>query len=473
VTEFVRAKQHGSEQRRIAEEMKSRAIAMEAEVYRRAQQIQEANAQLREFQAELESRVLERTAELQHANDDLRREIAERQRAEEALRKSEDQLRHSQKMDAIGRLAGGVAHDFNNLLTVILSYSDLLLARTDAGSEARTGLTEIQRAGRRAAELTRHLLAFSRRQVLDPAILDLNEILKSLNAMLPRLLRESVELTFSLAPDLGRIRADRGQVEQVVMNLVVNARDAMPEGGKLLMETANVDLDADYAAGHLGVLPGPYVLLAVSDTGIGMDRATQARAFEPFFTTKEQGKGTGLGLSTVFGIVQQSGGAIWLYSEPGQGATFKIYLPRVEGAVRPLVLPETTAARPRGTETILLLEDEEQVRAIARSILADAGYHVLVAATPAEALLVSERHPTRIDLLLTDLVMPKMNGKQVSEKIRFLRPGIRVLFMSGYTDDVILHHGVLEAGVAFLQKPLTPDALTRKVRQVLDAVLSG
>jgi len=456
VTEFVRLKQQRSEQHKIADELRTRAGQMEAEIHRRAQEIQEANRLLREHQEELESRVEARTADLQQAN--------------EALRKSEEQLRQSQKLEAVGRLAGGIAHDFNNLLSVILSYSDMLSYELKPNEHALADLEEIKKAGRRAADLTRQMLAFSRQQVLDLRILDLNEIVGSVNKMLTRILGEDIELKMLLAPRLAKVKADPGQIEQVLMNLVVNARDAMPTGGNLTIETANVELDVAYARDHVGVTQGAYVMLAVSDNGVGMDKAIQARVFEPFFTTKELGKGTGLGLSTVFGIVKQSGGTIWLYSEPGIGTTFKTYLPRAEGKVdwSPSPGPPTVAIR--GTETILLVEDEDQVRKVASGILKKAGYHVLEATSPGEALLVSEQHPVKIHLLLTDVVMPKMNGRQLAERIGSMRPGIRIIFMSGYTDNVIIHHGVLDSGVSFLQKPFTPDSLSSKVRQVLDGV---
>jgi signal transduction histidine kinase len=468
VTEFVRLKQRGTEQQEVARALKTRAGAMEVEIYRRAQEIQEANRQLRELQGELEARVEARTAALRQANEELQREIGERVRTEEALRRSEDQLRQSQKLEAVGRLAGGVAHDFNNLLTVILSYTDMIARELEQGHPVRAQVEEIDRAGMRAADLTRQLLAFSRQQVLDPQILDLNEVLVGVSKMLIRVLGEDIEMKMALAPTLGPVRADRGQIEQIMMNLVVNARDAMPRGGKLTLETADIELDSTYAGGHLDVKPGPYVMLAVSDTGIGMDPETQARVFEPFFTTKPRGQGTGLGLSTVFGIVKQSGGNIWLYSEPGAGAIFRIYLPRVEGQVD-AARPAITTTATGGTETILLVEDHEQVRAVAGDALRKAGYRVLVTGGPEEGLRVAREHPGPIDLLLTDVVMPGMNGRAVADRVLALRAGIRVLFMSGYTDDVILHHGVFDRGVAFIQKPLTPLALTRKVREVLDA----
>ena len=468
VTEFVRLRQRGSEQQELTRELKTQAGAMEAEIYRRAQEIQEANRKLRELQAELEARVEARTAALRQANEELQREIGERERTEEALRRSEDQLRQSQKLEAVGRLAGGVAHDFNNLLTVILSYTDMISRELEPGHPVGAQVEEIERAGMRAADLTRQLLAFSRQQVLDPQILDLNDVLDGVSKMLARVLGEDIELRLSLATSLGPVRADRGQIEQIMMNLVVNARDAMPRGGKLTLETADVELDATYAGGHLDVKPGPHVMLAVSDTGIGMNQETRARVFEPFFTTKERGKGTGLGLSTVFGIVKQSGGSIWLYSEPGAGTTFRIYLPRVEGHAE-AARPATTVASTGGSETILLVEDDEQVRIVAGEALRKAGYHVLVTGGPEEGLRVAREHPAPIDLLLTDVVMPGMNGRAVADRVLAQRAGIRVLFMSGYTDDVILHHGVFDRGVAFIQKPLTPLTLTRKVREVLDA----
>ena len=465
VTEFVRLKQKGSEESKRTEELALRAERVEAEVIRRAQELQDANRQLRGLQRELEDRVSARTEELQRANEELKREIQDRERAEAALRQSEEQLRQSQKLEAIGRLAGGVAHDFNNLLTVILSYCALLRPNVPAGP-MRHGLEEIHAAGERAASLTRQLLAFSRQQVLEPQALDLNDVLMAAVSMLERLLGEDVELRLSLAPSVDTIRADRGQLEQVILNLVVNARDAMPQGGRLTLETANVVLE-ETAEHHFDVTPGSYVMLAVSDTGHGMDEATQARVFEPFFTTKERGKGTGLGLSTVFGIVKQSGGNLYVYSEPGVGSTFKVYFPCAHpGAVASPVSTHSGGAR--GNETILLVEDEENVREVANRILQQAGFHVLQASSPAEAILLCEQNPERIDLVLTDVIMPRMNGRQLAERLRTLRPGIRVLFMSGYTDDVILQNGVLELGTHFIQKPITPDSLTRKVRDVLD-----
>jgi two-component system cell cycle sensor histidine kinase/response regulator CckA len=398
---------------------------------------------------------------------EARKEQAGRERAEDALRRSEEQLRQAQKMEAVGRLAGGVAHDFNNVLSVILSYGEILLADLKPGDPMRSDVEEIRKAASRAAGLTRQLLLFSRQQVMEPKVIDLCEILRSMDKMLQRIVGEDVELVSVDSKAVGRIKADPSHIEQVILNLVVNARDAMPTGGKLTIEASNVDLDEDHALNHLPSKPGPHVMLAVTDTGTGMDRETQARIFEPFFTTKGTGKGTGLGLSTVFGIVQQAGGSIWVYSEPGKGTTFKMYLPRVEAEVD-VLRAQASPATLRGTETVLLVEDEEQVRTIALSILRRQGYNVIPAQNGGEALLVCERHPQPIDLLLTDVVMPHMSGPELAKRLAVTRPRMRVLCMSGYTDDSIVRHGVLDARVAFIQKPITPASLAKKVREVLD-----
>ncbi len=396
------------------------------------------------------------------------RDLTAQNAAAAVLRETEGQLRQSQKMEAVGRLAGGIAHDFNNLLSVILSYSDLLLSDRRLGAQSSADLNEIRRAAMSASDLTTRLLAFSRKQVIDPKVLDLNEMLAGMDRILARVLGEDVELVSSLAPGLGRIRVDASNLEQVLMNLAVNARDAMPSGGKLTLETGNVELDAEYAAHHLGVEPGAYVMLAVSDSGVGMDAATQARIFEPFFTTKEVGKGTGLGLSTVFGIVQQARGSVWVYSEPGKGTTFKLYFPRADVEAE-AAGPAPAVTSLRGAETILLVEDQEQVRGAAHAILKQCGYRVLVAASPPEALSLCEAHSGPIHLILTDVVMPQMSGTALVQEVRALRPTIKVLYMSGYTDDSVVRHGILESELAFLQKPFTPESLSRKLRAVLDA----
>jgi PAS domain S-box-containing protein len=379
----------------------------------------------------------------------------------------EEQFLQAQKMEAVGRLTGGIAHDFNNLLTAIIGFSEILLHRQlDEGDPLYKPIEEIHKAGQRAASLTRQLLAFSRKQVLQPKVLDLNAVVTDMDKMLPRVISEDIDLVTVLDPDLGPVKADLGQIEQVIVNLAVNARDAMPQGGQLTIETANVELDEAYARRHVDVQPGPYVMLAVSDTGVGMDKETQSRIFEPFFTTKEEG--TGLGLATVYGIVKQSGGHIWVYSEPGQGTTFKIYLPRVEEAVEPLRPSVAPTERLQGSETILVVEDDQGVRMLARDVLEMDGYTVLEASHGEEALRVCEEHQGPIHLMVTDMVMPGMNGRQLAERLAPLRPEMKVLYVSGYTDNAILRHGVLEPGMAFLQKPITPGALARKVREVLD-----
>jgi PAS domain S-box-containing protein len=391
----------------------------------------------------------------------LAHDVTERVRAEEALRKTEEQLRHAQKMEAVGRLAGGVAHDFNNLLSVILSYAEILLGDLKPVEPMRDEVEQIRKAARRAADLTQQLLSFSRQQVLEPKVIDLNEVFVGMEKMFQRIIGVDIQMVLSCAAGLGRMRADPGSIEQVIMNLVVNARDAMPLGGKLTMETANVMIDEESARDHLGTKAGPHVMLAVSDTGIGMDRATQARIFEPFFTTKEAGKGTGLGLAVVFGIVQQSGGSIWVYSEPSKGTTFKVYFPRVDGVVE-----VRSTERPT---TLLLVEDDEQVRAVACGILRRHGYHVLEASNGGEAIILCETYAPPIHLLISDVVMPHMSGPELARRLAQARSEMKVLCMSGYTDDSVVRHGVMDSDIAYLQKPITPQTLTRKVREVLDA----
>jgi len=382
----------------------------------------------------------------------------------------EEQLRQAQKMEAIGQLAGGIAHDFNNLLTIITGYGQLLLEDLEPDDPCRLKMIEINKAANRAVVLTRQLLAFGRRQVLVSEVLDLNDVLSNMEKMLHRLISEDIELVIVQGESLGRARTDRGQIEQVIMNLALNARDAMPGGGRLTIETLNVDLDDAYAASHPEVAPGAYVMLAVSDNGCGISREVQARIFEPFFTTKEKGKGTGLGLSTVYGIVRQSEGHVTVYSEPGQGSTFKIYLPCVKEQSGLRVSPEAGAVTPLGgSETILLVEDEEAVRLLVKNILEGLGYKILVATCGDEALALCKQHPAPIPLLLTDLVMPGMSGRELADYLKFLYPDMKLLYMSGYTDDTILRSGTLGVAVAFIGKPFTPQAIARKVRGVLDA----
>ncbi len=387
-----------------------------------------------------------------------------------ARRLLENQFRQAQKMEAVGRLAGGVAHDFNNLLTVILGYSDVVRDQLPAGHPLHEEVEEIRKAGERAAGLTRQLLAFSRTQVLIPEVLDLAEVVKDVDKMLRRLIGEDIDLRAISGPEIGLVKADRGQLQQVLMNLAVNSRDAMPGGGRLTIETRNIEFDGTSVAEHAATQqPGRYVLLAVSDTGAGMDADTKTHLFEPFFTTKEKGKGPGRGLSTVYGIVKQSGGFVWVDSEPGEGTAFKIYLPRVEDGE---VLPPPAVPPPkstRGAETILLLEDEEGLRRLARDVLRKQGYTVLETSGWQAAVEIAARHPGSIHLVLADVVMPEMGGPEVVTRVSALRPGIRVLYMSGYTSDAAVHRGLRETRLALLQKPFTPGDLARRVREVLDA----
>jgi PAS domain S-box-containing protein len=380
----------------------------------------------------------------------------------------EEQFRQAQKMEAVGRLAGGVAHDFNNLLTAIIGYSQLALARLHHEDPMRREIEEIEQAGQRAAGLTNQLLAFSRRQVLQPQVLNLNDVVANLGKMLERLIGEDIVLVTTLAPDIGFVKADRGQIEQIIMNLAVNSRDAMPDGGRLTIETFNADLDESYTSEHIDARPGPHVVLAISDNGCGIDKETQSNVFEPFFTTKEQGKGTGLGLSTVYGIVQQSGGHIGLYSEPGKGTTFKVYLPRLAEAEEKHESGVTEKESLEGSETVLLVEDEDSVRQLARRILEVYGYTVLPASGRDEALAICKTHNGNIDLMLTDVVMPGTSGRELAQLVAADHPEITVLYMSGYTDDAIVQHGVLGADTAFLQKPFAPMALARKVRETIE-----
>ncbi|HEY4742636.1 MAG TPA: ATP-binding protein [Candidatus Acidoferrales bacterium] len=377
----------------------------------------------------------------------------------------EKQLRQAQKMEAIGQLSGGIAHDFNNLLGVIIGYGEALEEELPRESPGHRKCEQIVKAGQRAASLTRQLLAFSRQQVLEPKVLDLNAVVLDLEKMLRRLIGEDIDFKTELASPLGRIKADQSQIEQVIMNLVVNARDAMPRGGRLTIETSDTDLDEDYCRLHPQQKPGPQVLLAVSDTGVGMDAETQARIFDPFFTTKELGKGTGLGLSTVYGVVSQSGGSIWVYSEPGHGTTFKIYLPRVAGSLEKESHGPDFAQSLRGTETILLVEDEDALRELTRSVLAEHGYTVLDADGPVAALELARLHLHSIQLILTDVVMPGMDGRELVAKLMPMRPGLRVVYMSGYTGST--HRELLDPGAVLLPKPLSRMVLLRKVREAL------
>ncbi|HWC73954.1 MAG TPA: PAS domain S-box protein [Gemmatimonadales bacterium] len=380
----------------------------------------------------------------------------------------EEQFRQSQKMEAVGQLAGGIAHDFNNLLTAILGNTQLLLRDLPPGDAKRQDVEEIRKASERAASLTRQLLAYSRRQMLQPEVLDLNVVVADMDRMLRRLIGEHIALVTVLAPDLGHVRADPNQIEQVLVNLAVNARDAMPDGGKLTIETANVDLDETFAQAHLGAVAGPYAMVAVTDTGVGMDASVRAHLFEPFFTTKEVGKGTGLGLATVYGIVKQSDGYISVYSEPGRGSSFKVYLPRIRTSEAATNV--SVKDRPeRGTETILVVEDEAAVLTLSRRALEAQGYVVLGASDPADAMRVVERHGGMIHLLLTDVVMPGLSGRELADRLAGRRPGMRVLYMSGYPGDAVVQHGSLPVGSAFIQKPFSPDGLARKVRDVLDS----
>jgi len=434
-----------------------------------------AQDELREAKEALETRVQERTAELVQANEALQaemvqRELAMRQRdtEQERARRLEEQLLLSQKMEAIGRLAGGIAHDFNNLLGVILGNAEMMLKAGPSGAPHTGRVEQIKLAGEEAASVTRQLLAFARQQVSEPQLLDLNVVLTDLQPLLRRIVEENVRLEMVLSRDLGDIKNDRSQLSQVILNLVANARDAMRQGGRLIIETSNTYLGEAYARDHLDVVAGPYVQLSVTDSGQGMDKETVSRIFEPFFTTKEQGSGSGLGLATVYGIVRQNGGHIWVYSEPGRGTTFKIYLPRVAGALEEQDQRSQEQGATNGTETILLVEDAKLLARVTRDFLVSAGYRVLVAAEAAEALHIAAEFPGKIHILLTDVVMPHMNGRELSEELLKKRPDIKVLYMSGHTAGVISQTALLDEDVAFIEKPFTHDGLARKIRQLLE-----
>jgi len=394
-------------------------------------------------------------------------DITDHKRAEQQMLSLQTQLQQSQKMEAIGQLAGGVAHDFNNLLTVISGQSQLSLRRLRETDPLRESLKEIERAADRAANLTRQLLAFSRRQILEMKVINLNIIVSDLEKMLKRIIGEDLGLTTILADDLGLVKVDPGQIEQVVMNLAVNAKDAMPQGGKLILETANAELDEEYVCSHAGMTPGAYIMFSITDTGTGMTKEVREQIFDPFFTTKEKGKGTGLGLSTVYGIVKQSGGDIYVYSEPNKGTTFKIYLPRVFEPSEELKR-EAGEELPRGTETVLVVEDDGSVREVAVNILRMQGYKVLEATGGEEALIICEKEKNPIHLILTDILMPHMTGPQLIRQLKQVRQDLKVLYMTGYTDESVVHQGILEKGVKLIHKPFTIKKMARKVREVLD-----
>ncbi len=424
--------------------------------------INNKNEMLKNQSQQLEKKVKERTKSLEEAKYKL-------EDAYDELRSKQNELLLAQKMEAVGRLAGGVAHDFNNMLTVIVGHSEYLLMSLKQDDSHRSSVEEILNAAKKSGSLTHQLLAFSRKQVLQPIVLDLNTLIMDIEKMLHRLIGEDINLVTILEPELGRVKADVGQMQQVIMNLAVNARDAMPLGGKIIIETSNIYLDEEYAGYHIPAKPGSYVLLAVSDTGTGMDKETQSHIFEPFFTTKKLGKGTGLGLSTVYGIIKQSDGYIWVYSESGHGTTFKIYLPRVGEDIEPGEPTRVPAPSLAGTETVLVVEDEDMVREIIRHILLDYGYNILESHNPRTALQVCDLFEGKIHLMVTDIVMPGMSGRELAEKATSRYPKMKILYISGYTDDVIVHHGILDSGIAFLPKPFTPYSLASKVREVLDS----
>ncbi len=396
-------------------------------------------------------------------------DISDRKTSEEERKRLQEQLVQAQKMEAVGQLAGGIAHDFNNLLTAITGYSELLLGELPPEDLRRSHAEEIRKAGERAASLTQQLLAFSRRQVLEPKVLDVNTVVSDIERMLRRLIGEHIELKTRKSQELWKVKADPGQIEQAILNLVLNARDAMPDGGTLAIETTNAELDEAFSRSHVPTQPGSYVMVTVSDTGVGISDEVKARLFEPFFTTKERGKGTGLGLSTTYGIVKQSGGYLWCDSEVGRGTTFRVFLPRVDEPAAEATERKSAPPIHPGDETVLLVEDEPEVRSLVQRILKTQGYTVVTAANPDEALAVAREFKGPIQLMVTDVVMPGMSGLQLAERLGPTRPDMKVLFVSGYTNDAIGHHGVLDPGTAFLQKPFTPNALARKVREVLEA----
>jgi signal transduction histidine kinase/CheY-like chemotaxis protein len=434
----------------------------------------QAQKELAEAKAALQIRVEERTAELRASVQNLKSEIRERQLAQrqrdeqkEHSARLEEQLLLTQKMEAIGRLAGGIAHDFNNLLGVILGNSELILKTLPQESPARVRVEEIKMAGEEAASVTQQLLAFSRQQVFAPQTVHLNVVLKDLEPLLKRIVRESIHFEMQLGQGVEHIHVDRSKLSQVILNLVANARDAMSAGGRLKIETSNFELGEAYAHEHVDVKPGPYVQLSVSDSGSGMDRETVSRIFEPFFTTKEKGRGTGLGLATVYGIVRQSGGHIWVYSEPGAGTTFKIYFPRVPETGDSAAAPAVKDVASSASETILLVEDSKLLAKVTRDFLEGEGFTVLLAASPREAIQVAEAYQGPIQLLLTDVVLPEMNGKQLAEALHARRPEMKVLYMSGYTNGILSEHAFQAADVAFIEKPFSQQALSKKVRQTL------
>ena len=483
VTEFVRLKQAG-EKANLA--LLTRSEQMEAEVFQRAQELAQANRQLSAANRALEKLYEQIAMLMTQADDELRGESSEPaapatspsaigidemlNRVSELIaghKRLEEELRQSQKMEAVGLMAGGIAHDFNNVLNVIIGYSKLLLKKLPEGDKAHRQVAEICKAGERAAGLTQQLLAFSRKQVLHPRIVNFADTLREMDDLVRRVIGEDIEVATKIHDDVARVKIDPSQVQQVILNLVVNARDAMPRGGKLTLELSNASLDASYARVHK-ISPGSYVMLAVSDNGTGMTAEVRQRAFEPFFTTKEVGSGTGLGLATVYGIVRQSGGHVWLYSEEGIGTTFKMFFPSVDGWEQESPGAAHEVA-PRGTATILVVEDDPAVRLLVEDILESAGYRMLIAEDGPSALQVAQRHTGEIDLLLTDVVLPKMGGRDVAANLSRLRPGIKVLFMSGYTGHSATQHGTLDSDVNFIPKPFSPDALCEKVRAVLTA----